>query len=519
MKLIEKFASMGQSKKDEIEKLLTDIVESLDVPPTKYVEAENHYKAVGEWLDHEDSPLAPYKPVIYAQGSFALGTVIKPAEGSDYDIDAVCVLENPPNNITQQRLAMLVGERLKQHKKYAKMLDPATGGRRCWTLKYSDDSKFHMDILPSIPDNYQWLIDLGVDQEIAKKSICITDRTTWNKATDWPKSNPKGYWIWFEKIMQPIFNEITEEFKKKANVQDVPKYHISTPLQQVIKILKHHRDTFYKDNEHKPISIIINTLAAKSYEGQKSIFASFVGIISKMREFIENKNNEWWIENPVNPQENFADKWNEVPEKQKIFFDWIDKTEQGILKIINDLGFNSIDTYLTENYGINIANEVLQKKILRDQIIFTSALHEDIPETEYHTIDYATYVQEPEWILDLQPNSRSVTVVTRQNGFRSATYSKGPIAVVKGRDLFFTAFVKGIAPPFEIKWQVVNTGTEARLANALRGGFYYGSGKFGEDHKESTLYRGIHWVECFVIKNEVCHARSGKIKIKILDHY
>ena len=33
---------------------------------------------IGEWLDGKDSSLSVYKPVIYPQGSFRLGTMIKP---------------------------------------------------------------------------------------------------------------------------------------------------------------------------------------------------------------------------------------------------------------------------------------------------------------------------------------------------------------------------------------------------------------------------------------------------------
>jgi hypothetical protein len=49
-------------------------------------------------------------------------------------------------------------------------------GRRCWTLNYADGAKFHMDILPAIPDDYSWLIQLGVPDDFAQHAICITDK-------------------------------------------------------------------------------------------------------------------------------------------------------------------------------------------------------------------------------------------------------------------------------------------------------------------------------------------------------
>ena len=100
----------------------------------KYEEAENHYKAVGEWLAGENSDLARYNPDIYAQGSFALGTAIKPIGREEYDVDAVCKLDLSLCNITQAELKHLVGNRLKAHDKYKGMLEEK---RRCWALNYS----------------------------------------------------------------------------------------------------------------------------------------------------------------------------------------------------------------------------------------------------------------------------------------------------------------------------------------------------------------------------------------------
>ncbi len=63
----------------------------------------------------------------------------------------------------------------------------------------------------------------------------------------------------------------------------------------------------------------------------------------------------------------------------------------------------------------------------------------------------------------------------------------------------------------EIYWQVVNTGEEARLADGLRGGIFHGE----RIRWESTLYKGKHWIECYVIQNNMCIARSRRYYINI----
>jgi hypothetical protein len=69
--------------------------------------------------------------------------------------------------------------------------------------------------------------------------------------------------------------------------------------------------------------------------------------------------------------------------------------------------------------------------------------------------------------------------------------------------------------PYEIAWQVVNTGKEAADANDLRGKFHQGDGLQNRIHWESTKYRGTHWVEAFVIKNGVFVATSNPVFVKV----
>ena len=161
--------------KERLNLLLRYIADELDISETHHKLAEQHYQAVGNWLGADGSLLAPFNPDIYPQGSFRLGTVVKPISGEDrYDIDLVCQLELPRQQVTQRRLKQMVGDRLKENKTYAEMLEPE--GRRCWTLQYADSARFHMDILPAIPDNYGWLLSMGVSPELAKTAICLTDK-------------------------------------------------------------------------------------------------------------------------------------------------------------------------------------------------------------------------------------------------------------------------------------------------------------------------------------------------------
>jgi hypothetical protein len=62
----------------------------------------------------------------------------------------------------------------------------------------------------------------------------------------------------------------------------------------------------------------------------------------------------------------------------------------------------------------------------------------------------------------------------------------------------------------------VNTGEAAKSARGLRGNFEEQQFEQGELlKKESTLYPGVHSIECFIVRNDECLARSGLFIVSI----
>ena len=101
-----------------------------------------------------------------------------------------------------------------------------------------------------------------------------------------------------------------------------------TPLQIAVQILKRHRDIYFqKDLDNRPVSIIITTLAALAYNNQADIYAALVDIVRDMPGKIEYKDGKWRVMNPVDPDENFADKWNEYPKRREAFLRWLSQVQ------------------------------------------------------------------------------------------------------------------------------------------------------------------------------------------------
>ena len=118
-------------KQEMLNRYLVKIAEKLDISETMREKAEHSYESVGLWLqDCEQCK----KNKIMPQGSFYLGTVIRPVTDNDeYDIDLICLLEET-KNLSACEIKNIVGDRLKEHGSYKNMLKPE--GKRCWTLEY-----------------------------------------------------------------------------------------------------------------------------------------------------------------------------------------------------------------------------------------------------------------------------------------------------------------------------------------------------------------------------------------------
>lgn len=139
------YKMLDADQKKQFSEILEELARQLDVTQTEFETITKSYEAVGSYLAETDSLLA-YKPSIHPQGSFLLGTVVRPiCENDDLDIDLVCELERIPDNWTQYHLKNVIGDRLKESERYKKMLDDE--GKRCWTLLYGDN-KYHLDVLP-----------------------------------------------------------------------------------------------------------------------------------------------------------------------------------------------------------------------------------------------------------------------------------------------------------------------------------------------------------------------------------
>lgn len=502
-----------------IDQLLEDLVEELQVPPSRYEQAERSYKSLGEWLHRPESTVRDGDPDVYVQGSFRLGTAIKPAsDEEDYDIDMVCRLDYEKSSLSQATLKQRVGVEIKAYAKRHNMTKPENG-RRCWTLVYADGAQFHMDILPALPDaeKRRYLREAGpVLARLGETALAITDKEHpdfQRTPGEWPRSNPKGYALWFRDRMGRVFTKraVNEATRLRASVEDVPIYRVRTPLQGAIQILKRHRDLMFADRpDDKPISILITTLAAHAYNQEEDLGDALFSILQRMDRFITTRHGQDWVQNPADPEENFADKWSDHPERREAFFEWLDQARADFSAAARALTADDAGNVLSERMGTALINRALGRRDPVRKTNFPARLVRAA-----NLVLAPAYMRKPRWPQAAEGSVTIRAATYTQNGFRPQPFSSNGPALPKNCKLRFEADTT-VTGRYKVYWQVVNTGREAEAADCLRGGFNLDAAvRDGLTHSESALYRGQHSIECFIVKNGKLAARTGQFIVNI----
>ena len=203
------------------------------------------------------------------QGSYALGTLIKPVDDNDeYDAD-IQVVMNPNPKWQAKDYINEVHRTLKQNQNYADKLRLKT---RCVTIDYAGD--FHLDVVPRVTSG-------------GKHYVCNRVKNRF-EATD-----GNGYRDWF--------NE-----KNRITVGN---------LKRVVRILKYMRD---HKNNYTAKSILLTTLAGNtvrpSDEGTEAVSTvsdTLVTVLTRMDDYLQQNPYMPEIRNPVLPGETFNRHWDQ----------------------------------------------------------------------------------------------------------------------------------------------------------------------------------------------------------------
>jgi hypothetical protein len=286
-----------------LDELLFGVCDDLQLTPARHDQAVERYETLGDLMESEGSPFHRLSPKIYPQGSMALGTTVKPLD-EPHDLDFVLELSLAHDQIDPMKLIECLYRFLQAHGVYGSMTSQKN---RCVRIEYADD--FYVDILPAC-------------RNLAGTSTClkVPDRAL----AGWSDSNPKGYIAWFEKKSRAVF--IGRMLDKAEPIPAQEAVGEKKPLQLGVQLLKRWRDLHYDDRSLAPISVVLTTLAAHAYRGERSVSEAVTSILGGIVRLIDTAHAEGrrlQVWNPSNPAENLSERWDANPAAYDAF-------EQGI---------------------------------------------------------------------------------------------------------------------------------------------------------------------------------------------
>ena len=344
-------------RKAEVYSLLDQICQALELTAAQLEAARTSYEAVAEWLSGSDNPLLKWID-IYAHGSTGLGTTVKPIGREDFDVDLICKVLRFTADRPPAELKRIVGDRLKENARYAAMLEEK---KRCWRLNYARE--YHLDISPTINN-----------AKCANGGELVPDK----KLREFKPTNPKGYKALFERraaLIPTLRMQKALAAEDRAAVEPFPVHGTAKGiLRRTVQILKRHRDVHFLEvvEEIAPISIIITTLAAQSYEYcvKSFVFDSeldvLIATIRLMPHFIDkpvvNGRRIYVVANETTVGENFAERWNTEPARAAAFYEWHAKALADFEALPDLQGIDVIGKSLEGSLGSSVVRKVIDAR-------------------------------------------------------------------------------------------------------------------------------------------------------------
>ncbi len=367
------------SKLGSWEYFLLRAAREISLSEPQYEKIRARYEVLEGILNAATSPLLQGAH-IFVQGSIGLRTTIKPVSGAPADLDtvdadAIVWLPNA-GGATAQSVLDEMQRRIEEGTRVEAKVEKLRRGVR---IVYADESPgFHIDITPAraIPGN---------KETRGEGKLEVPDR----ELQAWKASSPIPYLGWLEQASEKQISLETAVAANRAHAMDeatqtpmpdFEKYIDNDPLRATIKLLKRHRDEWAirnKDPSHRPISAVITTLATRAYEEvaadsvrrPRRPLDTIVEIVTNMRNHIQYVGGKYLVCNPMDDEENFAEKWNRPSEGslyRNAFLQWHEDAK------------NSFSLGLQEFPSQESFNEAVKERFALGSA-FVASVNNDVP--------------------------------------------------------------------------------------------------------------------------------------------
>lgn len=402
------------------------------------------------------------------QGSWAHQTIIKPPDGRDFDADLLAIVEPVAGWEAPEYIEALYRV-FRGSEIYKEIVIRKT---RCVRIDYASD--FHVDLIPIIEE----IGHNGIRFFNCNRRDEIFEETAPEEYTDW----------WNER------NEIV------GNDQ----------LQEVTRLLKYLRDI---KRTFSCKSILLTTLVGYQVDENDNLRpeqfcdtpTSLRTIVSRLDDTLQPHVVMPTVLNPKLRSENYNRHWeqqkyNNFRSKIHQYREWIDDAfqeadpDESILKWRRVFGDDFAKSIVVKTTSAQLAPlyKFTEQWIGRIKQQGRQVLSE-FPRNLEHVVP-SRWKLNPRMAITL-----NAQLLPSKTGLVEKNLSSGDIVPVSKWLRFAAHCPTGIPNTYSVWWRVTNTGGHAAQKAGLRGDFY--KSEPAGIRFEQTEYRGIHWVEAFVINN------------------
>lgn len=356
-----------------IDVMLADVAIRIQLSPTDYQLAVDHYHAINEWLERDDSPLKGHMRDFYPQGGFAIGaTVARHSTDDEFDIDVMADIAYRLDVDPEDALATLHDAiRGERGSRYYLKTDRKT---RCSTVNYDG---MHLDVTPNVRlagtvEKTGLIFHSKPEEPWAKKSLF---------------ANPHGFAQWFIAQTPPDqeFGDFFERrsldydrerasLTKRADAAPVPE---QCPAYQksraviALQLIKRWRNLVY-DRRHAsgrlPPSVLLAYYVATHANRTKSLAEELSFQVETMLTVVgeaHDRGQKVYARNPMCSDDILTDRWPEDLSDQAIFIRELTDFAVKLRRLQSDIALPEMQQILEDLFGEKPARSAVKDYVQR----------------------------------------------------------------------------------------------------------------------------------------------------------
>jgi hypothetical protein len=335
--------------------LLRQIAAKIQLSPTSYGIAVDHYEAVDRFLARGASSLKSVYDGLYAQGSMAIGaTIASRLKNDEFDIDVIAKLniapDVPPAAVLDALFEALNGEEGSIYHGKVKR------NSRCVTIEYD---RMHLDItpavrLPDLAERTSTIFHAHEDDPPEKHRHIV--------------ANPWGFAQWFT-AETPEVREIVEAVLRKSTDPVPEQEHVLEKSVSLIalQLLKRWRNKCYDNrprSKRSPPSVVLAYFVALNSGQTRDLFTELrVQSNALYAEFAHAKHDRRLVavHNPMCETDVLTDRWPGDLDNQAIFVRDLENLSAALDRVESEPTPEVCAKVFAELFGESVTKTVMEE--------------------------------------------------------------------------------------------------------------------------------------------------------------